>query len=100
MKETMRIAVKAVLGVSLSCLLFVVAQTLFESISHLPAAVVAQYLTKSQATNLMATPLILIIMSIVPCVLTVVYAAVKVVRMRRDPGSNEEDGNHGEVTSN
>jgi hypothetical protein len=100
MKETMRIAVKAVLGVSLSCLLFVVAQTLFESISHLPAAVVAQYLTKSQATNLMATPLILIIMSIVTFVLTVVYAAVKVVRMRRDPGSNEEAGHYGEVTSN
>ena len=100
MKETMRIAVKAVLGVSLSCLLFVVSQTLFESISHLPAAVVAQYLTKSQATNLMATPLILIIMSIVTFVLTVVYAAVKVVRMRRDPGSNEEAGHHGEVTSN
>ena len=100
MKETMRIAVKAVLGVSLSCLLFVVAQTLFESISHLPAAVVAQYLTKSQATSLMATPLILIIMSIVTFVLTVVYAAVKVVRMRRDPGSNEEAGHYGEVTSN
>lgn len=100
MKETMRIAVKAFLGVSLSCLLFVVAQTLFESISHLPAAVVAQYLTKSQATNLMATPLILIIMSIVTFVLTVVYAAVKVVRMRRDPGSNEEAGHYGEVTSN
>ena len=100
MKETMRIAVKAVLGVSLSCLLFVVAQTLFESISHLPAAVVAQYLTKSQATNLMATPLILIIMSIVTFVLTVVYAAVKVVRMRRYPGSNEGAGHHGEVTSN
>ena len=48
----------------------------------------------------MATPLILIIMSIVTFVLTVVYAAVKVVRMRRDPGSNEEAGHHGEVTSN
>ena len=48
----------------------------------------------------MATPLILIIMSIVTFVLTVVYAAVKVVRMRRDPGSNEEAGHYGEVTSN
>ena len=100
MKETMRIAVKAVLGVSLSCLLFVVAQTLFESISHLPAAVVAQYLTKNQATNLMATPLVLIIMSIVTFVLTFVYAAVNVARMRRATGSNEESGHHGEVASN